>query len=107
MDNQEVYDKVKAHLLSQNRKSLDANGECSYRGDNGAMCAVGVLIPDDMYHASMEGNSCTSGNLSEALVYLGIDQFFAKELQRLHDNVSIDIWPTALERIAESYSLKP
>jgi len=107
MDNQEVYDKVKAHLFSQNRKSLDANGKCAYRGENGAMCAVGVLIPDAMYLPSMEGAACTSGRVVEVLDVLGIDHAIARDLQKLHDNVPIDIWSDSLAAHARHYGLKP
>jgi len=107
MNNQEVYDKVKAHLLSQNRKSLDANGDCAYRGENGAMCAIGVLIPDDMYHVGLEGKSCFSEAVSTALCQVRVSFFLIRDLQDVHDNVYLSDWPTALERLAESYRLKP
>lgn len=31
-----------------------ANG-CAYRGDNGRKCAIGLLIPDNIYDKSIEG----------------------------------------------------
>ena len=107
MDNQEVYNKVKAHLLSQGRKSLGANGHCAYRGYAGAMCAVGVLIPDAMYLPSMEGAACTSGRVAEVLDVLGIDHAIARDLQQIHDMVPIDIWPDSLAAHARHYGLKP
>ena len=107
MNNQEVYDKVKAHLLSQNRKSLDDDGQCVYRGENGAMCAVGVLIPDDMYLPSMEGDACSADDMLLVLKQLGIDYRLARSLQNVHDNVYHSNWPTALERLAIGYGLKP
>jgi hypothetical protein len=30
---------------------------CAYRGEGGTMCAVGVLIADDEYNPSFEGNT--------------------------------------------------
>jgi hypothetical protein len=50
---QETFDKVCVHLLTQLQKSvfLDSNGSmaCAYRGPNGLKCAVGCLIPDELY----------------------------------------------------------
>ena len=107
MNNQEVYDKVKAHLLSQGHKSLNANGDCSYRGENGAMCAVGVLIPDDMYQSSMEGNSCTSDAVGITLYKLRLDYSFANKLQQLHDSLAPEYWAAELELLALRNGLKP
>jgi hypothetical protein len=61
---QEIFNKVKKHLLTQARPSLRqtlANAvECAYRGDDGTKCAVGCLITDEayaMYGAEIEGCS--------------------------------------------------
>jgi len=107
MNNQEVYDKVKAHLLSQGHKSLGANGHCAYRGYAGAMCAAGILIPDDMYHVGMEGTACSDGDVFAVLNQLGIDYTLVRSLQQLHDNVPVDIWPDALAAHARHFGLKP
>lgn len=54
----EIYDYVRAHLLRQGVRSAgldrDGNEACRYRGDNGTSCAVGCLIPDEMYRPEME-----------------------------------------------------
>ena len=107
MDNQEVYDKVKAHLLSQNRKSLELGGGCAYRGMDGAMCAVGVLIPDDMYSRSMEGSECGVGEVRDVLANLGINGAFARGLQQIHDGVYLSNWNNELKRFAVIHGLKP
>ena len=107
MNNQEVYDKVKSHLLSQGRKSLDARGKCAYRGDNGAMCAVGVLIPDDMYNRGMEGAACSTSELRGVLDMLEIDPRLAQELQYIHDRALPNIWPDELKALARHFRLQP
>lgn len=53
-DSQAVFNTVAEHLLRQGRKSLD-NFACAYRGENGAKCAVGVVIPDTLYEPEIEG----------------------------------------------------
>ena len=51
--NQSVYDKVCAHLAAQKTRSMNANG-CAYRGALGRSCAVGCLIPDEIYDPDMD-----------------------------------------------------
>ena len=60
MDTQQAFDLVIQHLWNQNRTSRrdwrQAEG-CAYRGTGGARCAIGALIPDDLYREDMEGLS--------------------------------------------------
>lgn len=48
---QEVFDQVKTHLLSQKVKSMSRTLEdtCAYRSANSLKCAAGCLIGDDEY----------------------------------------------------------
>ncbi len=56
MTNQEIFNKVLAHLRTQGRASTsNTNMSCLYRGPDGDKCAVGCLIPDDKYDPAMEG----------------------------------------------------
>lgn len=46
---------MKAHIIANFKgKSVDIGGECLYRGPNEAKCAVGLFIPDSLYHSCME-----------------------------------------------------
>ena len=56
MDTQTVVDKVLQHLWDQGECSYNESG-CAYRGANGTKCALGILIPDELYHPDMEGLS--------------------------------------------------
>jgi hypothetical protein len=59
MTPQEIFDTVVAHARKQGKRSFDEDGEsCCYRGPNGTMCFVGVLIPDKEYLAIFEGHGC-------------------------------------------------
>lgn len=67
-NSQEVYDTVVQHLYAQGGKSYgdfpdDAGAKgssgCLYRSPDGRKCAVGALIPDDIYEEAMEGLSIT------------------------------------------------
>ena len=61
MTPQEIYDTVAKHLFTQGKRSgvLWPTGDfrCKYRGPDGTKCAVGVLIPDEVYDPDMEGHS--------------------------------------------------
>jgi len=55
----DVFNHVIGHLRKQGTKSLSSVDKemCAYRGEGGTMCAVGVLIADDEYDPSFEGNT--------------------------------------------------
>lgn len=89
-------DKMKAHIkLEFKGKSEDAKGNCLYRGPNGKKCAVGIFIPDDRYHPSMDSNS-NNGGVSISLLMRKFDlsdimplgELYLYDLQRTHDNSS-------------------
>lgn len=89
---------VVKHLYSMKGQSMrKVNGaqSCAYRGRAGAKCAIGCMIPDDVYEPQMEGRNIASllGKIGgpdrpiEALVVLfeGINVQFILDLQVLHD----------------------
>lgn len=47
---QELFDRVVTALIRQGRPSLN-DSACAYRGDDGAKCAVGHLISDEVYRS--------------------------------------------------------
>jgi hypothetical protein len=67
---QEVFDLVANHLFKQGRPARQDDGRCRYRMKSGLRCAVGVLIPDELYKEEFEG----------AGLYLLIDRLYAFEI---------------------------
>lgn len=57
---QKVVSKMADHLASQRRKSSTAGNNCLYRAPDGCRCAVGALIPDDVYTIDMEDSDIES-----------------------------------------------
>ena len=60
MTPQEIFDTVGVHLLTmkeQSRSQIDKT--CAYRGDNGARCAAGIILPDEYYRPWMD-DECKS-----------------------------------------------
>ena len=57
MTQQEIFDVVLAHLRKQGEAAVDDLDECQYRGPDGTSCAVGCLIPDELYDPLIENVS--------------------------------------------------
>lgn len=101
---QEVFDQVANHLLTQNKKFENFDGICMYRGLNGLKCAAGCLIGDDEYNPEFENTTWY------ILVQLGkvprkhLD--LIDELQILHDSTDCHKWKDGLKCIAETFKLE-
>lgn len=113
MDRQSVYDRVKAHLLAQGEKAQTMHEKygkiCAYRGMSGKKCAIGALIPDEMYVEAMEGNAPTAEPLRPLRAHLGVegnDEKFLIALQEVHDCSPPHEWSTKLEALAVEYGLR-
>jgi hypothetical protein len=124
VNTQEAFDLVLQHLWNQNHTSRKPfGGMCAYRGQHGAKCAIGCLIPDDIYHSGMEGdNSTTLLDLHPEVAALPALQALCMEdkggqplhvaLQSLHDQYILS-WPPSFRhylragatRIARRYKL--
>jgi hypothetical protein len=109
---QELFDVSAAHLLKQRARSVSPSGRCLYRGPNGTMCAVGVLISDDNYNLRLEGRGVGHEAVLRALRDSGCPTHHAAvvllaDLQRLHDTVEeIDLWPVRLTQLAGRHGLR-
>ncbi len=101
---QEIYTKVKTHLIAQGRRASAPSAipgypdDCKYRTLDGLKCAVGCLIPDDVYQPSFEGDTLldevdarhrlrTTNPLTECIrsLYGDASLPMLKDLQVLHD----------------------
>ena len=128
MTGQEIFDGVLAHLRKQGKASVNDVGKCAYRGEGGTACAVGCLIPDELYDPRIENwgvgsilNMRTHGvGIDETEVYrealsriashLGQEnEALLADLQSAHDNqlakLGLPYWERAMERIAGSHGL--
>jgi hypothetical protein len=118
MEAQEIFDTVAKHLFTQGCRSIEVDDEgeeyCLYRGPEGRMCAVGVLIPDELYRKSMEYQN--SNSLLETPRYgfpawMTDNKQLLLSLQRVHDS-SLN-WEdslamrAALLGVAHLYKLSP
>lgn len=90
MNNQEAFDKAVSGVLKQASKSFDFDHGCRYRGPNGLKCAVGHLIPDEIYKPEMEIGiaSLYQENLEITMLFKDVSLPMLRALQRAHDNSS-------------------
>ena len=102
---QEVFDYVAHHLLTQNQRSVDPKSKrCAYRGKDNLTCAAGCLMADDEYNPEFEGwpwssligRDCVPRTHRDLIGYL----------QSVHDNNHPDNWAQCLKKVAKEFSLK-
>jgi hypothetical protein len=115
MTNQEIFDKVVSHLLTQNARSMRqiqpgkmTHEVCAYRGQDGTSCAIGCLIPDEIYTPNMEGWNLIHimGEWPEvASLFEGSDTNFLQSLQSVHDSYLIGQWKQMLREVGHEYRL--
>ena len=121
MERQEIFDTVATHLLTQNAKALALGTKtvCRYRGAGGYKCAVGCLIPDELYSDSIEGGGVSGWAVQEVLVAanvitreetrgprLATDRLaLLSELQIVHDTKFAENWKRALRGVADRFGL--
>ncbi|GED41218.1 hypothetical protein [Cobetia marina] len=110
---QEVFDQVARHLLTQQRVSYSpSNDMCAYRSPFGA-CAAGCLLADDEYSPDMEGKAWDQLTLSgrvpnEHVNLISVLQTVHDEGHDLMDQVPSNVfseWRHRLEEVAEEFDL--
>ena len=112
MDFLRLIEHVSTHLMAQGRRSTldDENGfSCAYRGVDGAKCAVGCLIPDDLYIPALENQNVYGLQERADFWAMFVDHLEAQfpsaersaqsdiwrvlsKLQRIHDSRHPDVW---------------
>lgn len=69
MNTRELLEKAITHVIKQGVPSKGANGHCRYRGNGGTMCAVGALIPNNLYTIQMESRSVHATIVIDAIAF--------------------------------------
>lgn len=89
---QEIFDFVVKKLFEQGQRSIEPSRGCQYRTETGLKCAVGFLIPDNLYDEEMDRNSASACmliddyDLFEKTVLRPNNRDFLTILQSVHDN---------------------
>lgn len=122
MTEQEIFDKVATHLLTQNEKAVNSTGGCVYRTGKGLKCAVGCLISDDLYDPSLEGlgvivfvrTAARPDRVADCRVARDIAKKIGLEeehggllgdLQNIHDTRQPKTWRSFLLSVAKDHKL--
>ena len=108
---QDIFNTAANGLLKQGKKSGDGFS-CFYRGPNGLKCAIGMLIPDELYKARFEGQSAGESGVINVLIKIGVPNTieyanFLENLQGVHDDYHTDKWDRELVNFAHHYGLNP
>ena len=129
MTQQEIFDTVLAHLRKQGKAAMDDKGNGQYRGLDGTACAVGCLIPDELYDPLIEnissdeimGGGCPLGRdgdwpklqpiMARIANYLGAEnKALLSALQDAHDAClaerGLPTWEEYMRIIAHGFSLE-
>lgn len=106
MTRQEMFDKIWNHFIEEDAPwSVSEKWDCQYRGGDGKKCAVGLLLPDSLYHPDMEGKGIERVFLHfpEVKAFFGEhNMHFLDACQRAHDRTApISAW------MAEVWDGKP
>lgn len=111
MNNQEAFNRIVTHLRKQgqaSRRVISCLGEsCAYRGEHGMRCAVGVLLTDEFYRASMEGLQVLSDEVSAVIkkALPDVDLMLLDRMQAIHDNYDPHRWEMGWEIVAQDFKL--
>lgn len=109
---QEIFDIVARHLLTQRERSfvgyIGPEPRCAYRGPKGLKCAVGILIPDELYRESFEDLRCTMlPDREPKLAWMEPHMDLLNDLQHLHDRNYAGSWHQRLGVVAQDHGLSP
>lgn len=118
LTHQDIFNRVSTHLLRQGARAM-VGDMCYYRTSDGLTCAVGCLIPIEVYdpaieeanipglfrfadarHQALEAVLAASGIQRESFGLLA-------RLQNVHDGYLPDKWAAQLDAVRDDFGLDP
>lgn len=109
MNAQKTFDTVATHLIRQGRRStatVNGSTDCAYRGRGGRKCAVGCLVPDDLYDPEMEGLAAWAlYRFPKLWKRIKEHEDLLVKLQTLHDERVPRTWHAELGLLAQYFGL--
>jgi hypothetical protein len=112
MDKQKIALEIVQHMAQQKTAAITPNDGCMYRTQDGKKCAIGGIIPDDLYSEEMEGKLIRGilVGFTELAQYFknkyGIDKeqeehiLLLNEFQSIHDtNKILTSWPKNFAKV--------
>lgn len=109
MNLQQIFTTITTALIKQGKPSTTEDGSCKYRGPDGLKCAIGHLIPDNLYTPTIEGLSFRHKHVLSVLplpIPTDSPLYSVLELLQLtHDSEDVSQWPHRFSEIAKEYGL--
>lgn len=113
MDRQKAFDIMVTALREQGRRSMNYRQTvCLFRGENQNKCAIGHLIPDDLYDACFDEASTLYDIMENNIMIKTYGEWergdlqFLSDMQLCHDNEDLKDWEPTWKAIAEKYGIK-
>ena len=107
---QQAFDEIATHLLTQKKKSLLAKDHpaygsnlCAYKSDDGSRCAIGALLTDREIDFIGEGEY--GGRIRELTRFSDLSDEFINRVQTIHDDVKPSRWIEKLSSLATERGL--
>lgn len=114
---QELFNDVVSHLRKQKCRAVNGNN-CVYLALDGTKCAIGGILPDELYFSGLEGSGVSLfwnkncwidenyPNVVKVANFIGeSNKQLATELQIIHDRRFPENWEEALEKLAKQEGL--
>lgn len=108
-DNREAFEIAAAHMLAQGKRAATDDGKCYYRGPDGTKCAIGALIPDEVYQPKWDISWSSESAVvflyrdEQVVPYLPTSPGLATELQSVHDMCPPERWSEELMKLARRW----
>ena len=108
MRDQEMFELVYRHLMTQGRRSCVPHPRGllmpAYYGDHGRLCPVGLFIPPEEYTLAFEGMSLWQLT-ARCSALQGLNSTLLSALQICHDTLSPARWKKRLQILADEFKL--
>lgn len=102
MSYKRIFNTAKKHLLEQQKAAIGINGLCAYRGKDNTMCAVGCLIPNELYDSTIEGYGMFKLRERSSVPISDKKYNFLRGLQIIHDSTDPVRWASALDDLEKT-----
>lgn len=100
---QEVFDYIANHLLTQNEVSGGYSG-CLYRGKNGLKCAAGCLMSDEEYNDNWESETWQDLIITNQVPAYHSD--IISRMQVIHDVYEVYNWSKKIKELSIELGLE-
>lgn len=108
--NQVAFDQIWEYFVVQGNPQSEERQSCKLRTVSGKRCAIGLLIPDELYKSEMEGEAAQDLTTKHPQLEPHLpESLFSIALQEAHDEPSSETFSQEIEihlrQVAQDYKL--